>query len=155
MRKGILLLMLWGLLWSCSKEKEAECEAPPLGDSGTTEADAPQEPSPKAPRPNRRGEASIAFFYHETCPTCDEYIKAKEIESLLREAAVQGYFPWEKISLTSTNVLQDEHLQQLKDYIEEKGFPDVSRSLPVIFVNSELVVGYEEIEKLLEGLTEY
>lgn len=147
--------MILGLVWSCSKEKEAECEAAPFDETQSTEAEGRLEQSQRAPRPGRSGEAVIAFFYHETCPTCDEYKQAKEIESLLREASVQGYFPWEKISLSSTNVLQEAHLKQLQDFIEEKGFPDVSRSLPVIFVNQELVVGYEEIEKLVVGLTTY
>lgn len=153
MKKLILLFLVLTTFMACQKKIEPECEAPSLEDSQKLEPGIEEEPGD--PRPNRSGEAYIAFFYLETCPSCDDYVQAKRIEAMLKNAAKNGYFPWEKIHLISTNVLQNEHLKQLQSYIEDGDFPDVSKSLPVIFVNQELVVGYDEIEKLVVGLTEF
>lgn len=153
MKKLFLIFFTLTLFMSCQKKMEQECEAPSLEEAREIEAVIDEEP--REPRPDRSGEAYIAFFYLETCPSCEEYVQAKKIEAMLKDAAKKGYFPWTKIHLVSTNVLQAEHLQQLQAYIEEGDFPDVSRSLPVIFVNKELVVGYDEIEILVKGLTDY
>lgn len=96
----------------------------------------------------------MAFFYRETCPSCEEYILAEQITERVQTAAKKGWFPWQQVKFTSTNVLGEQQVNELDAFISSHDFPDVSLSLPLFFVNDEIVVGYDEIVLLLDGLLE-
>jgi len=121
-------------------------------------------PEPMAPplvlddrpaRPDRKGTGEIAFFYLETCPSCEDYELAENLTLKMENAAKKGHFPWKTVTVTSNNVLTQKQVDDLKEYIDSRGLPDVSLSLPLLFVNNEIVIGYEEIEKLIDGLIEF
>jgi hypothetical protein len=115
----------------------------------------PQEEDLRSARPNRSGSADIYFYYSETCPSCEDYQLAKQLESRLRQGAEKGYLPWRRVSFTSNNLLTQQQLVELQELLSEKGLPDVSQSVPIIIVKDELVVGYEEIELLIDGLLDF
>jgi len=155
-QKILLVCIIMFAFISCERKDEDSSDRTKQENpvSAAPEAETPPsiELDERPARPNRKGTADIAFFYMETCPSCDEYILADRLKEQLQNAAKRGHLPWKTINLITTNVLTQQQVDQLKSYIESHDYPDVSLSLPVIFVNDEIVVGYEEIEKLIEGL---
>jgi len=93
----------------------------------------------------------LAFFYLETCPGCDSYIRAEElsglVEKLNRTRSYAG-------SSRNMAVGSGEANEELMKAIEDRGLPDISYSLPLLFIGDDYYVGYEDIEKALNLLTE-
>lgn len=90
----------------------------------------------------------LYFFYFESCPSCDEYIMAQEygetIKSLDKKRAWNG---------RSWNLITPEAAEQLKTTLQEKGLPDISRSLPLLIIGDEYINGYDAIGEKLKDLT--
>jgi len=92
----------------------------------------------------------LIFFYFETCPSCDQYVMAQDYSEMLTRLNKD-----KKWNARSHNLITPEAAEQLKITIQEKGLPDISRSLPLLIIGNEYINGYEAIgEKLKELSTE-
>ena len=160
MKANVLLpVFLLSLLFlSCEKKDSSlpaktdePVSAAPMGQEPGREGDNGIDLS-RPPRQNRKGSAEMAFFYRETCPSCDDYLMARSIAERVETGAKQGWFPWTTVRFTSTNILTQQQVDELDAFIGSHDLPDVSLSLPLFFVNGEIVVGYEEINLLVDGL---
>jgi hypothetical protein len=91
----------------------------------------------------------LAFFFSEICPSCEDYERAEHIAGVVLELAGNR-----RITGEIHNIVSQEAQDRLEEVIRERGTPDVSLSLPILFVDDRYVVGYEEIEEELAGLRE-
>lgn len=86
-------------------------------------------------------EADIHFFYLELCPSCDEYVMAEE----LAESVIQ-------LGGKSRNIIHDDDAVIMRDLLTEKKLADISHSLPLLIMENEYFVGYEEISAVVDSL---
>jgi hypothetical protein len=97
----------------------------------------------------------VVFFYDEICPSCEDYIRAEEIAGRVVSLGRTN----RAVSAEAHNTAIPSGQSRLAEYIEKHRLPDVSASAPLLFVDEEYTVGYEEIEaevsRLLDrGLSE-
>ncbi len=97
---------------------------------------------------NQEDQASLLFFYLESCPSCDDYKKAEELSELLEK--MDKSRQWKT---GSYNLAIPENMPKLKATLEEMALPDISRSLPLLILDDTYINGYEEIEKTLLDLS--
>jgi hypothetical protein len=88
----------------------------------------------------------LLFFYFESCPSCDEYILAEEFSKDLLLLNKKG--AW---NAHHYNLISSEAGEELKKVLNEKGLPDISRSLPLLIIGDEYINGYENIGEKLEA----
>lgn len=89
----------------------------------------------------------LLFFYFESCPSCDEYIMAEKLnEEILRLNKKRDW------NARFYNLITPESGAELKKILNEKGLPDISRSLPLLIIDNEYINGYDEIEEKLDML---
>lgn len=96
---------------------------------------------------DRKTGTDLMFYYFETCPSCEEYQLAELYKDKIGE--LNGKKQWTGIS---RNLVSPEAAKELKDVLQEKGLPDVSRSLPLLIMGDEYINGYEAIGEKLEEL---
>ena len=89
----------------------------------------------------------LLFFYFESCPSCDQYIMAEDFSEQIEELGEK-----QEWNGASYNLVNPEGGKELKRVLQEKGLPDVSRSLPLLIIGSEYINGYDEIGGKLEDL---
>lgn len=91
----------------------------------------------------------IAFFYLEVCPSCESYEMAEELSHSVLDLTKTGEFSGRGWNLG----IQDKEIQKsLTDYIEKYNLPDVSYSLPLLFIGEEYIVGYDDINQRIKSL---
>jgi len=88
-------------------------------------------------------EADIHFFYLELCPGCDDYVLAERISAEVLS-----------IGGTALNIIHDEDANRMREILTEKKLQEISHVLPLLVIEDSYIVGYEEIVKKLEELTE-
>ncbi len=86
----------------------------------------------------------LLFFYFETCPSCEQYIMADEYSE-----QIEMMNSWKGASYNLANPANG---KELKKVLQEKGLPDISRSLPILIFGNEFTNGYDEIGEKLEEL---
>ncbi len=89
----------------------------------------------------------LLFFYFESCPSCDQYIMAEDFSEQIEELGKK-----QEWNGASYNLVNPEGGKELKRVLQEKGLPDISRSLPLLIIGSEYINGYDEIGGKLEDL---
>lgn len=91
----------------------------------------------------------IVFFYDEICPSCEDYARAEDIAG-----QVVSLGRWtQRVKAEAYNAAAEIGSTRLNAYIVQHGLPDVSGSVPLLFVGREYTVGYEEIEAAVAQLT--
>jgi len=90
----------------------------------------------------------VSFFCDELCPACDTYKRAASITDRLAWIGKRN----KNYSVKSYNLLNPGSEAILRDLIEERGFPDVSLSIPLLFVGDTYYVGYDDIEAAVTEL---
>lgn len=91
----------------------------------------------------------LLFFYFESCPSCDDYKKAVELSESLE--IIQKGKTWEARSF---NLISKEAKDNMMGVIQEKGLPDISRSLPILIMGNEYINGYDAIEEAIKKALE-
>jgi hypothetical protein len=89
---------------------------------------------------------SVAFFFLETCPGCESYIHGEALKALVTTLDHSQKYQGESWNMAFGDEKGKDKLNML---IEEKGLPDISYALPLLFIGEEYFVGYEEIEQEL------
>ncbi|MDC7235521.1 MAG: hypothetical protein PQJ58_19990 [Spirochaetales bacterium] len=89
----------------------------------------------------------LLFFYFESCPSCDNYKLAEEYNEII--LLLNKGKDW---NAAHYNLITPESAAELKKILEEKGLPDISRSLPLLITGNEYINGYEAIGEKLEQL---
>ena len=84
-------------------------------------------------------EADIQFFYLELCPSCNEYVLA---ENLAEKVLSLGG--------KALNIIHDDDAKTMKSILTEKHLADISHVLPLLVIENEYFVGYEEIADTLD-----
>jgi len=92
----------------------------------------------------------LIFFYFETCPSCDDYIMAQKYSQKI--VTLDKSRTWKGASY---NLITPEAAQKLKSILQDKGLPDISRSLPLLIIGSEYINGYDAIGNKLEELSSH
>lgn len=142
-------------MFSGCEKKQDQPQEPAAMDTPQPGNGAPDLLEDRPPRPNRQGSAKINFFYMESCPSCDEYVLAETIRDTFIEAQRKGYLPWSEVSFSSSNILTEGQVEELDQFLRDEDLPAVGLSLPLLVINDSIVVGYDEIEILLESLLDY
>jgi hypothetical protein len=89
----------------------------------------------------------LLFYFFETCPSCDDYILAEEFNEKINQLNKRS--EWKG---SHHNLVVPENVNLLKETLKEKQLPDVSRSLPLLIIDSEYINGYEQIGLKLDEL---
>jgi hypothetical protein len=87
------------------------------------------------------GTADLHFFYLELCPGCEDYETAERIS-----ASVIG------LGGKALNIIHDEDAMTMKELLTGKNLADISHSLPILIVEDQYYVGYEEISDIVQSL---
>ncbi len=90
----------------------------------------------------------IDFFYSEVCPSCDTYRKAESIRDTLAFIAQKN----RSIAAESHNLIDPAANTALRKEIEERGFPDISNSVPILMIDDKYYIGYDDIEAAIAAL---
>jgi disulfide oxidoreductase YuzD len=93
-------------------------------------------------------ETEVYFFYMEHCPSCDEYIMAEELSSTINTLVKKN----KSFSGEAINIILDKHAQKMKEILTGKDLANISHVLPLLVVNDEYFVGYEEISEKISSL---
>ena len=93
----------------------------------------------------------IAFYYMELCPGCDSYQKAEMLRGMVFSMTMTKTYTGESYNMGHGD---NEASDTLFENFEKRGLPDISYSLPLLFVGDEYFVGYDEIEEKLRLLLE-
>lgn len=88
----------------------------------------------------------LFFFYFESCAGCEDYEMAEDLAARIKKSAKKEW------NASSYNLVLPEGGETLKDVLEDKSLPDISRSLPILIVEDEFVNGYEKIDETLTEL---
>ena len=97
---------------------------------------------------NRRDPVEVSFFCEELCPACDTYKRAESITERLAWIGKRN----KNYSVESHNLIDPAATSILRDVIEKNGLPDVSLSIPLLFVGNTYYVGYDDIEAAVDAL---
>lgn len=87
--------------------------------------------------------ADLQFFYLELCPGCEEYETADRLAEQVRS-----------LGGTASNIIHDEDAAAMKKLLEEKGLERIAHALPLLLVEKNFFVGYEDIESEILRLKE-
>ncbi|MDC7223218.1 MAG: hypothetical protein PQJ60_05710 [Spirochaetales bacterium] len=90
----------------------------------------------------------IGFFFLETCPGCESYERAGELNGLVILLNGSGEYSGRGWNMAFADPEGNETLSRM---IEERGLPDLSYALPLLFIGDEYFVGYDDIEAELTG----
>jgi hypothetical protein len=93
----------------------------------------------------------LAFFYMEVCPGCEAYQRAETLGGFVVTLGQTKEYTGEVWNLGHGDQKGSTHLFEILDKYE---LPDISYSLPLLFIGSDYYVGYEEIEEKLRSLLE-
>lgn len=89
----------------------------------------------------------LYFFYMELCPSCDEYVMAEGLSETVNNMVKKN----KSFSGEAFNIILDEHAKKMKEILTEKNLEQISHVLPLLVVDEEYFVGYEEIsDKITE-----
>ena len=95
----------------------------------------------------RRPEAvELAYFYEALCPACPE---SAHSELLAGEVLLLGRVH-DHVSAESYDAMRGDGMERLRATADRHGVDPVSLTLPVLFVNGELYVGFGGIQEYLD-----
>ena len=97
-----------------------------------------------------RDPVEIAFFYDEICPSCDDYVIAEDIAGRVVSLGRLN----RRVRAEAHNAATATGQARLAEYVDQHAVPDISASMPLLFVGEEYTVGYEEIEDRVAELSE-
>ena len=90
----------------------------------------------------------VQFFHDEICPSCETYQTAMDIGGALTSLSQKR----KDLSVEIHNMIDPQTPAVLKEQLELRGLPDVSRSIPILLIDSTYVSGYENILEAVEEL---
>lgn len=90
----------------------------------------------------------IYFFYMEHCPGCETYIMAENINEMISEISKKNR---DTIG-ESYNIISDENALYMKALLEEKKMSEIAHAIPLLIINSDYYVGYDDIIERLTKL---
>lgn len=92
--------------------------------------------------------SDVDFFYREICPECEGYRRARSITGELSTVDRER----DDVEAESHNLIDPSAESLLLQELSRRGLPDVSKSLPLLLVDGEYFVGYDDIEAAVAEL---
>lgn len=90
----------------------------------------------------------VAFFYLETCSSCQGREFAEELTVLLAASNKKH----RHVSAKSYNLASSENTDKFVEALYKRGLPDLSNLPPILLVNDSFVAGYNDITEVVVHL---
>lgn len=89
---------------------------------------------------------TVVYFYRITCEECEQ--TKPVIENLPDSVIIDGTA--RKLTLIKINTRSGNNNERISAFFEAYNLPDEDRTVPIVFLNSEYLAGYEQISEQLE-----
>jgi hypothetical protein len=95
-------------------------------------------------------EYEISYFYDDNCSSCQKDGKDQTIAHILVMIEKQN----KNVNVKQYNIRDIQNMDVLLKFMEKGKIPVERRHLPILFVNEDSYVGYDEITSYLDRLLE-